>query len=66
MARYDRFLVDGRGDRYEEFYLGFNYYWYGHKLKLQNALQYVDMIDRASNGGAYSGFSWTTGFRISW
>jgi phosphate-selective porin OprO/OprP len=65
-ARYERFIADGSGNRYEEFYLGLNYYWYGHKLKLQNAIQYVEMFDRANDGGAYSGFSWTTGFRISW
>ena len=65
-ARYERFIADGSGNRYEEFYLGLNYYWYGDKLKLQNAIQYVEMFDRANDGGAYSGFSWTTGFRISW
>ena len=36
-ARYERSIDDGRGDRYDEAYLGFNYYWYGHKLKIQNA-----------------------------
>lgn len=65
-ARYERSIAGGRGDRYREAHLGLNYYWYGHKLKLQNGLQYVDMQDRADDGGAYSGWSWTTGFRISW
>ena len=65
-ARYERTIEGGKGDRYDEVYLGFNYYWYGHKLKLQNGMQWVDMRDRAEDGGAYSGLSWTTGFRISW
>ena len=66
LARYERSIAGSRGDRYNELYLGLNYYWYGHKLKLQNGLQYVDMRDRADDGGAYSGWSWTTGFRLSW
>jgi phosphate-selective porin OprO/OprP len=65
-ARYERSVADGLGDRYNEVHFGINYYWYGHKLKLQNGLQYVDMRDRAGDGGTYSGWSWTTGFRVSW
>jgi phosphate-selective porin OprO/OprP len=65
-ARYERNIAEGQGDRYNEIYLGFNYYWYGHKLKLQNGLQFVDMQDRANDGGAYAGWAWTTGFRVSW
>ena len=59
-------LVAGNGDEYNELYVGFNYYWYGHKLKLQTGLQQVDMDDVAADGGAHEGWSWTTGFRISW
>ena len=65
-ARYEREIATGRGDKYSEIYAGLNYYWYGHKLKLQTGLQYADMNDRAGDGGAYSGWAWTTGFRISW
>ena len=65
-ARYERSIVDGMGDRYDELYLGLNYYWYGHKLKLQNGVQYVDMRDQAGDGGDYTGWAWTTGFRVSW
>ena len=65
-ARYERSIAGGSGDRYNEIYLGLNYYWYGHRLKIQNGLQYVDMRDRANDGGAYSGWSWTTGLRLSW
>lgn len=65
-ARYESEITSGRGDEYSEAYVGMNYYWYGHKLKLQTGLQYADMRDRALDGGAYTGWSWTTGFRISW
>lgn len=66
LATYESRLVAGRGDRYTEFYLGANYYFYGHKLKLQTGLQHAEMEDRADDGGAYSGLSWTTGLRIGW
>jgi phosphate-selective porin OprO/OprP len=65
-ARYERSLVDGRGDHYEEIYFGLNYYWYGHKLKLQSGAQHADMKDRADDGGAYSGRAATTAIRVSW
>ena len=55
-----------RGDEYNELYLGGNYYFYGHRLKLQTGLQFADMNDSANNGGAYSGVSWTTGLRVGW
>jgi phosphate-selective porin OprO/OprP len=64
--RYTRDVVDGRGDDYRAIYLGVNYYWYGHKLKFQNGLEYEDMRDRAGDGGAYTGWTWTSGFRVSW
>jgi phosphate-selective porin OprO/OprP len=63
---YENRLVTGRGDEYNELYLGANYYFYGHKLKLQTGLQWADMNDRANDGGEYSGFSWTTGVRVGW
>ncbi len=66
LARYESELVSGRGDEYNEFYLGLNYYFYNHKLKVQTGVQYADMRDRANDGGAYSGWGWTTGLRISW
>jgi len=66
LARYENQVVSGRGDEYNEFYLGLNYYFYGHKLKLQTGVQYAEMRDRANDGGAYSGWGWTTGLRISW
>jgi phosphate-selective porin OprO/OprP len=66
LATYENNVVSGRGDRYQEIYLGANYYFYGHKLKLQSGAQWGDMNDRANDGGAYSGFSWVTGLRVSW
>jgi phosphate-selective porin OprO/OprP len=63
---YESRIVPGRGDEYNELYLGANYYFYGHKLKLQTGLQWADMNDRANDGGEYSGFAWTTGLRVGW
>jgi phosphate-selective porin OprO/OprP len=66
LATYESRVVPGRGDVYNELYLGANYFFYGHKLKLQSGLQFADMNDRADDGGAYSGLSWTTGVRVGW
>jgi phosphate-selective porin OprO/OprP len=66
LATYENRVVRGRGDAYNEVYLGANYFFYGHKLKLQTGVQVADMNDRANDGGAYSGTSWTTGLRIGW
>jgi phosphate-selective porin OprO/OprP len=65
-ATYENAIESGRGDRYNELYGGVNYYFYGHKLKVQTGVQYADMNDRAGDGGAYSGTSWVTGLRIGW
>ena len=66
LATYESRVVPGRGDEYNELYLGANYYFYGHRLKLQSGVQFADMKDRANNGGAYSGVAWTTGLRVGW
>jgi phosphate-selective porin OprO/OprP len=66
LATYENKVVSGRGDEYNELYLGANYFFYGHRLKLQTGLQWADMNDRANDGGEYSGVSWTTGLRIGW
>ncbi len=66
LATYESRLVPGRGDQYQEWYAGANYYFYGHKLKLQTGLHHAEMTDRANDGGAYSGLSWTSGLRIGW
>ena len=66
LATYESRVVPGRGDEYNELYLGANYYFYGHRLKLQSGVQFADMNDRANDGGAYSGVAWTTGLRVGW
>jgi phosphate-selective porin OprO/OprP len=66
LATYESRVVGGRGDRYNELYLGANYYFYEHRLKLQSGIQFADMRDRRNSGGEYSGLSWTTGLRIGW
>lgn len=66
LARYENQVTAGRGDRYNEFYVGVNYYLYGHKLKLQSGLQFGDMNGSAGDGWAYSGLTSTTGLRVSW
>ncbi len=66
IARYESQVTAGRGDRYNGFYAGLNYYFYGHKLKLQSGVQFADMNDSAADGGAYSGIAATTGLRVSW
>lgn len=45
-GRYENRIVSGRGDLYDEFYLGVNVYLYGHKLKWQTGLQRASMKDR--------------------
>jgi phosphate-selective porin OprO/OprP len=63
---YENRVVPRAGDRYNEGYAGVNYFFYGHRLKVQTGVQYADMRDRADDGGAYSGVSWTTGLRVGW
>jgi phosphate-selective porin OprO/OprP len=67
LATYENTVVrEGRGDRYREFYAGANYYFYGHRLKLQTGIQWGEMRDRANDLGAYSGVAWTSGVRVGW
>ncbi len=66
LATYESRVVSGTGDEYNELYLGANYYFYGHRLKLQTGMQFADMNDRANDGGEYSGVAWTTGLRVGW
>jgi phosphate-selective porin OprO and OprP len=63
---YENKVGRGLGDEYRETYLGFNYFIYGHKLKIQTGLQFEEMKDAANDGGAFSGTSWTTGLRVGW
>lgn len=65
-SRYESVITSKRGDRYNEAYAGLNYYIHGHNLKLQTGLTYANMRDRAHDGGAYDGITWTTALRLSW
>jgi phosphate-selective porin OprO/OprP len=55
-----------RGNLYNEFYAGYNLFFYGHKLKWQTGLQYTNMEDDANDGGEYAGWGLTTGLRMYW
>jgi phosphate-selective porin OprO/OprP len=66
LPTYENRVVRGAGDQYNESYVGVNYYFYGHRLKLQSGVAFADMQDRANDGGAYSGTSWVTGLRLGW
>ena len=59
-------VIQQRGDEYNEVYLGLNWFIHGHRLKLQTGWQYAWMHDSANNGGAYRGWTWTSGLRVSW
>ncbi len=65
-ARYENRIDPGRGDEYNEFFVGLNWFIYGHEFKLQTGLKYTMMDDEANDGGAYRGWGWTTGLRMSW
>ena len=65
-GRYENRLESGRSDEYNEFYVGVNKYFYGHKLKWQTGVQYTTTEDAAKDGGDYEGWGVTTGIRISW
>jgi phosphate-selective porin OprO/OprP len=64
LATYESRLVPGRGDAFDEWYGGANYYFYGHRLKLQTGVHSATLKDRDTD--VYSGVSWTTGVRIGW
>jgi phosphate-selective porin OprO/OprP len=66
LPTYENRVVRGAGDKYTEGYLGVNYFFYGHRLKLQSGVAFANMKDSAHDGGAYSGVSWVTGLRIGW
>ena len=66
LGRYENEIVDGRGDRYNEFYLGVNLFFYGHKFKWQTGLQFAELEDSADDGGKYRGWGIGTGLRFYW
>lgn len=66
-SRYDRLATgitdSGHGGQYHGFYLGANYYIYGHKLKLMTGLEFVT-LSGGGHGGSYNGWSWSSGLRM--
>ena len=64
--RYENRIETGLGDEYNEFFIGLNWFIYGHEFKLQSGLKYTMMDDVANDGGDYRGWGWTTGLRMSW
>lgn len=60
-ARYERLAAgdDERGNTYVSGYLGLNYYFYGHKLKVMTGIEYSEM-----GGGTYDGYTAMTGLRM--
>jgi phosphate-selective porin OprO/OprP len=53
-----------RGDDLTEYFFGLNHFFYGHKLKWQNGLQYNELEQVGTK--EYEGWGFTTAFRISW
>ncbi|MEA2115872.1 MAG: porin [Thermodesulfobacteriota bacterium] len=66
LPRYEDKAVGGRGNNYNEYYAGFNVFFYGHKFKWQTGLSWADMDDDADDGGEYEGWNLTTGLRVYW
>ena len=66
LGRYEREIVEGRGNEYNEIYGGINIYFYGQKFKWQTGLQYTTMEDDANDEGKYEGWGLSTGLRLYW
>ena len=65
-GRYARDFATDKGDEYREIYGGVNLYLYGHKLKWQTGVEYLDLADRSGDSGAVRGWGLSTGLRIYW
>ena len=65
LSKYEKDLFGIRGNEASEMFLGINHFFYGHKLKWQNGIQYTEM-DRESGNEGYDGWGFTSGIRISW
>jgi len=64
LNRYESKVVSGKCNAAHEWFLGVNTYFYGHKLKWQNGVEYIHADDRANDGGDYSGWGFTSAFRM--
>ena len=65
LTKYEKDLFSGKGNETSESFLGLNHFFYGHKLKWQNGIQYTEM-ETTSAGDKYDGWGFTSGIRISW
>lgn len=68
--RYEKWApnVIQNGEDYTSFYLGLNYYLYGHKLKLMNGIEYSTMnggLEKRGQTASYDGYTFLTGLRFS-
>jgi len=50
-ARYASRIEEGRGDNDNDFFLGLDWFIYGHDFKLQTGVEYALMDDAARDGG---------------
>lgn len=60
--RYDKWAPGEKadsGNTYLSTYVGVNYYFYGHKLKLMNGIEYSKL-----GGGNYDGYTFLSGLRM--
>jgi len=65
-ARYESRIEPERGDLYNEFFIGLNWFLYGHKFKVQTGIKYTMMDGVGPEKAEYRGWGWTTGLRMSW
>ncbi len=66
LGRYENKIVDGKGNNYQELYLGANYLFNRHKLKVHLGIQFTEMIDDANDGGEYGGWGVSLAVRSYW
>ncbi|TYK65054.1 hypothetical protein [Colwellia echini] len=66
LERYENRVVAGKGNQYQEYFGGVNWFLNGQKLKLQAGLKHSKMIDDANDGGAYDGWDLTLALRTFW
>lgn len=64
LNRYESKIISGRSNEAHEGFVGINTYFYGHKLKWQNGVEYINTKDRANDGGKYNGWGVTSAFRM--
>ncbi len=58
-------LSSSKYESIHDFYLGLNYFLYGHKLKWQTGVEY-NLAQNDAPGDDYNGWGITSGIRLSW